>query len=160
VFLTEDVMGKLIPAAVAIALTTLVFVGSDRAGRNIDQSADNVSRSFTRMLEHEPYSGPTGGVAQTDDDPLATRVYAMLRGEPATHKPVAGVEADSASDDGYRINVARSFDYLLDRQPFAGPTSGVARSDQDPVEAALRAALWTNTEVSRVAASGTTTAFD
>jgi len=37
--------------------------------------------------------------------------------------------------------------------------SGIARSDQDPVEAAVYAVLWTNTEVPRIVASGTTARF-
>ena len=147
-------MRKLAITLATIAVAAQVFAaGPETGARFAGQNADEISTSFARMLEHEPYYGPTAGITFLEDDPLAAHVYAMLRNEPAAMQPVASTAAAPTDETSYWNNVAQSFHYMLNHQPYAGPTSGIARSDHDPLEAAIHAALWTDTGTAKVAAS-------
>lgn len=141
-------MKKVTLAAAALATATLVFVGAIGDARHLDQNADQVPQSFTRMLEHEPYYGPTAGLAKAGGDALAERVYSVLRRESA------GAVADSALGADYWINVAESFRRTFSHQPYAGATSGVARVAADPLEVTFYAMFRGEGGITRFASAG------
>ncbi|UCF76529.1 MAG: hypothetical protein JSU71_04420 [Betaproteobacteria bacterium] len=56
---------------------------------------DNIRASFDRMLNHEPYSGPTAVTVSLDErDALADRVHASLR----NGNDVAAVDVAAVSE--------------------------------------------------------------
>jgi hypothetical protein len=109
---------------IAAALsTTAVAADADRAyWRNVDAS-------FTNMLNHAPYYGPTAvTVARGEKDPV----------ELALHWREAGTT--EVADPGYWENVNASFARMLEHAPYSGPTGAmVARGGKDPIEASLHA---------------------
>lgn len=147
-------MKKLTLTAAALATAALVLAGSIGGARHLDQDADPVPQSFARMLEHEPYYGPTAGLAQAGGDPLAERIYSVLRRESAS----AG--ADSVPGADYWINVAESFRRTFSHQPYAGETSGVVRAAADPLEVAFYAMLRGEADVTRFASAGASARFE
>jgi len=146
-------MSNLTLTAAAIVIAAAAFAGSDYGTPYTDERADHISQSFTRMLEHEPYYGPTADVAATPEDPLAAHVYAVLRDESVARRAVADAERNSGRELSYWLSAVGSFHRMFDHQPYTGPTSGTAPLDQDPLEVAFRTRLQPDAKNARLAAA-------
>lgn len=87
---------------------------------------DNVNASFASMLDHAPYSGPTGvTVARGGKDPIEVSLHADAE-QAADPTPALAIDEDP---------VRASFDRMLGHTPYAGPTAvTVDLGTRDPVE--------------------------
>lgn len=76
---------------------------------------DSVQASFSNLLDHAPYYGPTATtVALDQQDPAAMLIHAVLRGE--------SLPALARQPEPYFGNVAGSFNRMLGHPPYAGAT--------------------------------------
>jgi len=96
----------------------------------------NVESSFTHMLNHAPYYGPTAvTVRRGEKDPVERALHWREPGAPQVVGPAAPPAGDADP-------VRASFDRMLHHAPYAGPTAvTVERGRPDPVERLVLEAL-------------------
>jgi hypothetical protein len=76
---------------------------------------EDIQASFSNMLNHEPYAGPTGVTVELGiKDPVEELLSAIVLTEVPT--------AVTRSTDLYYENITSSFSRMLDHEPYSGPT--------------------------------------
>ncbi len=124
----------------AVAALIAVLCQTAFAGDNYWNNIDN---SFTNMLNHEPYAGPTAVTVQLGvKDPV----------ELALHAP--GVDSTGAVRDTYFANIDASFAAMLNHEPYAGETGvTVARARDHRVDRLVHALVQEQTQRVKLAAT-------
>lgn len=114
----------MIAARYSVAAIAAVAVAAANPGA-ADAYWTNVDASFTNMLSHEPYYGPTAiTVARGAKDPVELALHWREPGTPQVAAP-----------SSYSDNVNASFQRMLDHTPYAGPTAvTVELGARDPAE--------------------------
>lgn len=134
-------MNRISTSCLAAALFAVIAPGAFAA--EPDYRQDAVGESFTRMLQHEAYSGPTLVAAGTRaEDPVELHVHAVLQSDETS---VHGIS------DPYAASILASFQRMLNHEPYRGESAvTVARGVKDPVESAVHEMMWRDQEQTKM----------